>query len=176
MASPHAAAVRRQARRPGAGRRAVARRRPQSGRRRTRHRQRTRRASRSGSRGPLVLIVGMLANKDSAGFLKELHRPGAPASCRRCRSRSRKAACRAAALAEAARAIGLPAQESADLETALAALGRLDSRAAAMQAFSSTGSLLPGRRRARPQRHAAGLIRACCFAMAPAAEPCIFKQ
>ncbi len=73
---------------------------------------------------PLVLIVGMLANKDSAGFLKNF--TGLARRIVTVPIPQQESSLPAAALAEAARAIGLPAQESADLETALAALGRLD--------------------------------------------------
>ncbi len=73
---------------------------------------------------PLVLIVGMLANKDGAGFLRNF--TGLARRVVTVPVPQQKNSLPAAALAEAARAIGLPAQESPDLETALAAIGRFD--------------------------------------------------
>ncbi len=73
---------------------------------------------------PLVLVVGMLANKDSAGFLKNF--TGLARRIVTVPIPEQENSLPAAALAETARAIGLPAQESPDLETALASIGRLD--------------------------------------------------
>ena len=73
---------------------------------------------------PLVLIVGMLANKDSTGFLRNF--TGLARRVMTVAIPGQENAASPAALAEAARAIGLPAQESDDLEAALAAVGRLD--------------------------------------------------
>jgi dihydrofolate synthase/folylpolyglutamate synthase len=70
---------------------------------------------------PLVLIVGMLANKDSEGFLKNF--TGLARRIVTVPIPQQESSKPAAALADAARAIGLPAQESPDLESALAAIG-----------------------------------------------------
>jgi dihydrofolate synthase/folylpolyglutamate synthase len=66
----------------------------------------------------------MLANKDSAGFLKNF--AGLARRVVTVPIPEQENTFPAAALAAAARAIGLPAQESPDLETALAAIGSLD--------------------------------------------------
>jgi len=73
---------------------------------------------------PLVLIVGMLANKDSEGFLKNF--TGLARRIVTVPIPQQENTLPAAALAEAARAIGLPAQESPDIEIALAEIGRFD--------------------------------------------------
>jgi dihydrofolate synthase/folylpolyglutamate synthase len=73
---------------------------------------------------PLVLIVGMLANKDSAGFLQNF--TGLARRIVTVPIPQQENAFSAQALAQAARAIGLPAQESPDLETALAAIAGFD--------------------------------------------------
>jgi dihydrofolate synthase/folylpolyglutamate synthase len=73
---------------------------------------------------PLVLIVGMLANKDSAGFLKNF--AGLARRVVTVPIPEQENTFPAAALVDVARAIGLPAQESPDIETALAAIGSLD--------------------------------------------------
>jgi dihydrofolate synthase / folylpolyglutamate synthase len=73
---------------------------------------------------PLVLIVGMLANKDAAGFLRNF--TGLARRVVTVPIPQQKNTWPAAALADAARVIGLPAQESPDLETALVAIGRFD--------------------------------------------------
>jgi dihydrofolate synthase / folylpolyglutamate synthase len=73
---------------------------------------------------PLVLIVGMLTNKDSEGFLKNF--TGLARRIVTVPIPQQENTLPAAALAEAARAIGLPAQESPDIETALAEIGRFD--------------------------------------------------
>jgi dihydrofolate synthase/folylpolyglutamate synthase len=70
---------------------------------------------------PLVLIVGMLANKDSEGFLKNF--TGLARRIVTVPIPQQENSATAAALADVARAIGLPAQESPDLTTALAAIG-----------------------------------------------------
>ena len=70
---------------------------------------------------PLVLIVGMLANKDCDGFLRNF--TGLARRIVTVPIPQQESSKPAAALAEAARAIGLPAQESPDLGTALAAIG-----------------------------------------------------
>ena len=70
---------------------------------------------------PLVLVVGMLSTKDSAGFLKNFaglaRRVVAVPIPRQEKSLS------AAAVAEAARAVGIPAEGSDDIASALAAIG-----------------------------------------------------
>jgi dihydrofolate synthase/folylpolyglutamate synthase len=73
---------------------------------------------------PLVLIVGMLTTKDSAGFLRNF------AGLARCVvsvpiPRQDKSVA-APALAELARGIGIPAESCGDLESALAAVARLE--------------------------------------------------
>ncbi|HEY6255036.1 MAG TPA: folylpolyglutamate synthase/dihydrofolate synthase family protein [Xanthobacteraceae bacterium] len=73
---------------------------------------------------PLVLIVGMLANKDSAGFLRNF--TGLARRIVAVPIPQQENAFPAAALAQAARAIGLPAEECPDIEAALAAVARLD--------------------------------------------------
>jgi dihydrofolate synthase/folylpolyglutamate synthase len=73
---------------------------------------------------PLVLIVGMLANKDGWGFLRNF--TGLARRVVTVPIPQQKNTWPAAALADAARAIGLPAQESPDIETALSAIGRFD--------------------------------------------------
>jgi dihydrofolate synthase/folylpolyglutamate synthase len=70
---------------------------------------------------PLVLIVGMLANKDSEGFLKNF--TGLARRIVTVPIPQQENSATAAALADVARAIGLPAQESPDLTTALADIG-----------------------------------------------------
>jgi dihydrofolate synthase/folylpolyglutamate synthase len=73
---------------------------------------------------PLVLIIGMLANKDSTGFLKNF--TGLARRVVTVPIPQQNNTLPAAALAAAARAIGLPAQESPDIATALADIGRFD--------------------------------------------------
>jgi dihydrofolate synthase/folylpolyglutamate synthase len=73
---------------------------------------------------PLVLVVGMLTTKDSAGFLRNF------AGLARCVvavpiPRQDKSVA-APALAELARGIGIPAESCGDLESALAAVARLE--------------------------------------------------
>jgi dihydrofolate synthase/folylpolyglutamate synthase len=73
---------------------------------------------------PLVLIIGMLATKDCEGFLKNFaglaHRVVAVPIPRQEKSLPPDA------VADAARAIGIPTQTGSDIETAVAAVGRLD--------------------------------------------------
>jgi dihydrofolate synthase/folylpolyglutamate synthase len=71
---------------------------------------------------PLVLVVGMLANKDSDGFLRNF--AGLARRIVAVPIPDQENALSAAALADAARAVGIPAEESPDIETALAAVGR----------------------------------------------------
>jgi dihydrofolate synthase / folylpolyglutamate synthase len=73
---------------------------------------------------PLVLIVGMLANKDSAGFLKNF--TGLARRIVTVPIPQQESTLSAAALADAARAVGLPAQASPDIATALAAIASFD--------------------------------------------------
>jgi dihydrofolate synthase / folylpolyglutamate synthase len=73
---------------------------------------------------PLVLIVGMLANKDGEGFLKNF--TGLARRIVTVPIPHQENVFSAETLAQAARAIGLPAQESLDIETALAAIGNFD--------------------------------------------------
>jgi dihydrofolate synthase / folylpolyglutamate synthase len=73
---------------------------------------------------PLVLIVGMLSNKDAEGFLKNF--TGLARRIVTVPIPQQENSFPAAALAAAARTIGLPAQESPDLETALAAIGHFE--------------------------------------------------
>ena len=71
---------------------------------------------------PLVLVVGMLASKDSGGFLRNF--AGLARRIVAVPIPDQENVLSAAALADAARAVGIPAEESPDLETALAAIGR----------------------------------------------------
>jgi dihydrofolate synthase/folylpolyglutamate synthase len=73
---------------------------------------------------PLVLMVGMLANKDGAGFLKNF--AGLARRVVTVPIPQQASTFSAAALAETARAIGLPAQECPDIETALKAIASFD--------------------------------------------------
>ena len=73
---------------------------------------------------PLVLIVGMLTSKDSAGFLKNF--AGLARRVVAVPVPQQENAVPAAALAERARAVGIPAQESCDLQSALSAIGTFD--------------------------------------------------
>jgi dihydrofolate synthase/folylpolyglutamate synthase len=66
----------------------------------------------------------MLANKDSAGFLQNF--TGLARRIVTVPVPQQENAFLAEALAQAARAIGLPAQESPDIETALAAIAGFD--------------------------------------------------
>ena len=60
---------------------------------------------------PLVLVVGMLATKDCDGLPAQFRRARAPRRSR-CRSRIRRRRCRPTTIAEAARAVGIPAQSA----------------------------------------------------------------
>jgi dihydrofolate synthase/folylpolyglutamate synthase len=73
---------------------------------------------------PLVLIVGMLANKDAQGFLNNF--TGLARRIVTVPIPLQENSMPAAALAQTARAIGLPAQECPDIEAALNAIGRFD--------------------------------------------------
>jgi dihydrofolate synthase/folylpolyglutamate synthase len=73
---------------------------------------------------PLVLVVGMLATKDSAGFLKNFS--GLARRVLAIPIPDQEKSLPADAVADAARAIGIPAQSADDLAAALAAISRLD--------------------------------------------------
>jgi dihydrofolate synthase/folylpolyglutamate synthase len=73
---------------------------------------------------PLVLVVGMLASKDSEGFLKNF--AGLARRIVAVPIPQQEKALPAAAIVDAARAVGIPAQESPDLETALATIAKFD--------------------------------------------------
>ena len=73
---------------------------------------------------PLVLIVGMLANKDCVGFLKNF--TGLARRIVAIPIPEQENAAPAARLAQAARSIGLPAEEAGDLVAALDTVARLD--------------------------------------------------
>jgi dihydrofolate synthase/folylpolyglutamate synthase len=72
---------------------------------------------------PLVLIVGMLANKDAEGFLKNF--TGLARRVITVPIPEQENAAPAEALAQAARSIGLPADACLDIESALAAIATL---------------------------------------------------
>ena len=74
---------------------------------------------------PLVLVVGMLSTKDSAGLSAAIS-PASRAASSRCRSRIRTKSLPAEAIAEMARAVGIPAERRDDLESALAAIARFE--------------------------------------------------
>jgi dihydrofolate synthase/folylpolyglutamate synthase len=69
---------------------------------------------------PLVLVVGMLATKDGAGFLKNFS--GLARRVITVPIPEQKNSMAASELAETARSAGLPAQEADDIETALASI------------------------------------------------------
>jgi dihydrofolate synthase/folylpolyglutamate synthase len=73
---------------------------------------------------PLVLIVGMLATKDCAAFLRNFI--GLARRVVAIPIPHQEKSLPADAIAETARAIGIPTQASDDIEAALAAIGRLD--------------------------------------------------
>jgi len=73
---------------------------------------------------PLVLVVGMLANKDIAGFLKNF--AGLAGRVITVSIPRQENASPADAIAEVARAVGISAQSSEDIASALAAVGGLD--------------------------------------------------
>jgi dihydrofolate synthase / folylpolyglutamate synthase len=70
---------------------------------------------------PLVLVVGMLASKDCTGFLQNF--AGLARRIVAVPIPQQENAVPPPALAEAARAVGIPAEVSADLESAMAAIG-----------------------------------------------------
>jgi dihydrofolate synthase/folylpolyglutamate synthase len=71
---------------------------------------------------PLVLVVGMLAGKDLSGFLRNF--AGLARRIVAVPIPDQENAVPAAAIADAARAVGIPAEASPDLETAFAAIAR----------------------------------------------------
>jgi dihydrofolate synthase/folylpolyglutamate synthase len=73
---------------------------------------------------PLVLIVGMLATKDCAAFLRNF--TGLARRVVAIPIPHQEKSLPADAIADTARAIGIPTQASDDIEAALAAIGRLD--------------------------------------------------
>src|SRR5690349_3969281 len=73
---------------------------------------------------PLVLVVGMLASKDSQGFLQNF--TGLARRVVTVPIPEQEKALPPSALASSAREIGIPAQESYDIEAAIADIGRLD--------------------------------------------------
>jgi dihydrofolate synthase/folylpolyglutamate synthase len=73
---------------------------------------------------PLILIVGMLSTKDCEGFLKNF--AGLARQVFGIAIPGQDKAMPPEAIANAARAVGLPAQGAQDIETALAAVRRLD--------------------------------------------------
>ena len=73
---------------------------------------------------PLVLIVGMLATKDSAGFLRNF--AGMARRIIAVPIPHQEKSIPVGALAEIARGVGIPAEGCADLESALAAAGRFE--------------------------------------------------
>jgi dihydrofolate synthase/folylpolyglutamate synthase len=70
---------------------------------------------------PLVLVVGMLTTKDCTSFLKNF--AGLAQRVVAVPIRNQENSLAAEAIAEAARAVGIPAGESADFESALAVVG-----------------------------------------------------
>ena len=102
---------------------------------------------------PLVLIVGMLANKDGAGFLQQLHRPGAPrrdgADPAAGKQLAGRRACGRRPRHRVAGAGSSGHRDGARRHRAL--------RPRSAPAHPHHRLALPGRRRARAQRHAAGL-------------------
>jgi dihydrofolate synthase/folylpolyglutamate synthase len=72
---------------------------------------------------PLVLVVGMLASKDSTGFLQNF--AGLARRIVTVPIPRQENAVPPPALAEAARAVGIPAEVCADLESAIATIGKL---------------------------------------------------
>ena len=104
---------------------------------------------------PLVLIVGMLSTKDSEGFLRNF-----TGLARRVIAVPihQDKAIPAAALADIARGIGIPAFARDDVESALA--DRRQARARAGAARPDHRLALSGRRSPGRQRHAAGVSSA----------------
>ncbi len=101
---------------------------------------------------PLVLIVGMLSTKDCAGFLKNFS--GLARRVIAVPIHQDKAV-PAAALADIARDVAIPALARDDLESALDVAGKLDLRSGA--AHPDHRLALSRRRSARRQRHAAAV-------------------
>ena len=73
---------------------------------------------------PLILVVGMLATKDSEGFLKNF--AGLARGIVAVPIPEQPSSLSSAALAETARSVGLPAQEADDIEAALTAIRMFD--------------------------------------------------
>jgi dihydrofolate synthase/folylpolyglutamate synthase len=71
---------------------------------------------------PLVLVIGMLSTKDCENFLKNFS--GLARRVVAVPVPHQEKSFPAAAIAEAARAVGIPAQSAGDVETALGAIGR----------------------------------------------------
>jgi len=71
---------------------------------------------------PLVLVIGMLSTKDCENFLKNF--AGLARRVVAVPVPHQEKSFPAAAIAEAARAVGIPAQSAGDVETALGAIGR----------------------------------------------------
>ena len=101
---------------------------------------------------PLVLIVGMLSTKDSEGFLRNFS-----GLARRVIAVPihQDKALPAAALADIARGIGIPAMARDDVESALAVAGKLELRSGAAHPHHRLA--LSRRRSPGRQRHAAGV-------------------
>ena len=114
---------------------------------------------------PLVLIVGMLSTKDSEGFLRNF--AGLARRVIAVPIHQDKAV-PAAALADIADSIGIPALVRDDVESAIALAGKLDLRSGA--AHPDHRLALSCRRGPGRQRHAAG-VRPCSaqFGSMPAA-------
>ncbi len=73
---------------------------------------------------PLVLVVGMLASKDCEGFLRNF--AGLARAVVAIPIPNQENSLAADVICDVARAIGIPAQESSDLASALAAIGRFE--------------------------------------------------
>jgi dihydrofolate synthase/folylpolyglutamate synthase len=73
---------------------------------------------------PLILVVGMLATKDSMGFLKAF--AGLARRVVAVPIRDQEKSLPAVAVADAARMLGIPAHASGDLPSALAAIRSFD--------------------------------------------------
>ena len=102
---------------------------------------------------PLVLVVGMLATKDCESFLRNF--TGLARRVVAVPIPRQEKSLPADAIADIARAVGIPAQGSEDVATALAEIGRFDARCAA--ADSDHRLALSRGRGARRQRHAAAV-------------------
>src|SRR5262249_49643239 len=77
-----------------------------------------------GVAGPLVLVVGMLSTKDCESFLKNF--AGLARRVVAVPIPHQEKSYPTDAVADAARAVGIPAQSADDVETALAATSRFD--------------------------------------------------